>query len=824
MFASHFIGKNAIYLTRRTRVIIASVLAVILTAGTFVFAVTAPSTVGADFLSLPTLDPSGKTLPTTNYPIPTNGSAIFMSVNGNDSNDGKTVNTPVKTLNSAISKTPSGGTIVVRGGQYRDWYNSNNATRHINKNITIQAYPGEHPWFSGADIVKDGWTSYGNIWVRDWSTPQFCGGTYNTAVNGVAPFSPKLYVNSTTQYDTVCVWADNVRDPNYPVAGDPQMAFSNDVQLEQRGTLADVTPGSKRFFYDWDAKKIYVSENPSTNTVELSTRPGVFVLGGAYNFAVKGIGFKRYASAFRGNSQATVIFVGLGGASNPAGQAQFENTVFTENSGAVLSFSGPKNDTYVKNSVFAYNHGSGISGNGYSNDVKGARNNLTIEGNIFNENNVGYFDTMCGKSCGVAAVKLNHMVGFKFNKNLVQNTRGKAAGLWCDMDCSDGIFTNNIVRSNGGFGIFYEISNDGIIANNLLYNNDRAQIAVASANTKVYNNTIVNKSGPHVQAVWIWDDRRLAPDNGETWPYWNPRVDLGPNTNGTEFANNLIVAQQPTGARLMNFAVDAAANESTTANTSSNEYFSILDHNAYYHLTNQNLYMWQYTDAIKSPAQLRNVSGQNWEQNTLSIVGTGDPFVNRAGEDFRIKTSSAAFTNKGRALPNDVADAIGIPRGSVVNRGALFYDGTQSPTTTTTAAPTTTTTTTTAPPTTTTTTTTTTRPTTTTTTTTTPTTTTTTTTRPTTTTTIAPTPVPTPPAPVEPTDSKEVLAMAKMLKDYDLAKVKQLSWNDPNLRARLYFKNTGFLHVAVDVTAIVADDGNYEITSVYWRVSLFPIS
>jgi len=764
------------------------------------------------------LDASGKTIPNTNFAYPTNGTSIFMSSNGNDMNDGKSVNTPVKTLNSAISKAPSNGTIVVRGGLYRDWYNSNNTTKHINKNLTIQAYPNEKPWFTGSDIVSDGWSQQGNVWIRDWSTPQFCAGKYNTAVNGVAPFSSQLYVNSTTQYDTDCVWADNVRDPNYPVAGDPQMAFANDVQLAQKGTLAEITPGSKSFYYDWNAKKIYVSENPNTNTVELSNKPGVFVLGGPYDFAVKGIGFKRYASAFRGNSQASVIYVGLGGASSPSGQAQFDGVVFTENAGSTLSFSGPKNNTYVKNSVFAYNHGGGINGNGFSSDAPGAKNGLVIENSVFSENNQGMFDTMCTRSCGVAAVKLNHMAGFTMKGNLVEKTRGRAFGLWCDMDCSDGIFVNNIVRNNNGTGIFYEISNNGIIANNLVYHNDFAGIAVASANTKVYNNTVINKSGPNVQAFWIWDDKRLAPGPETPWPYVNPRVDLSPNTTGTEFANNLVVAQQPTGARLMNFAVDKNANAEGTANTMSNEFFKVLDSNAYYHLPNQNLYMWQYTDAIKSTTQLRQVSGKSWEQNTLSIETAGDPFVNRAGQDFRLRTDSQAYTEKGRALPQTVKAAIGLNSDAVSNRGVIF-PGSSMPIPTPTVPPTTPT----VPPTTPTV-----PPTTPTVPPTTPTVPPTTPTVPPTTPTVPPTkptvPPTTPTVPVPAPTAKQDKAIRHIIQTYDLQALGNKKWLDPNLSARLYFKSSGLIYLVADVTINIKEDGSYTFTTVNWKLGFTPFT
>ncbi len=95
-----------------------------------------------------------------------------------------------------------------------------------------------------------------------------------------------------------------------------------------------------------------------------------------------------------------------------------------------------------------------------------------------------------------------------------------------------------------------------------------------------------------------------------------------------------------------------------------------------------------------------------------------------------------------------------------------------------------------------------------------------TTTRPTTTTTLPPTQ---PPIEVNPTETKEILAMAKMLKDHDLEKVRLLSWEDPVLKARVYFKKTSFLYVAADISANIDNSGKYQITSVSWKLSFFPI-
>jgi parallel beta-helix repeat protein len=650
------------------------------------------------------LDPTGKTIPTSNYAIPSG--AIFMSTSGDDANNGNSITTPVKTINRAITlaRATTAKTVVVRGGEYRDGYKANipSGVGTISDNITIQAYPNESPWFTGADIVNNGWTSSGNIWVRDWSTPQFCRGTYYDLMpNGFSQIK-----QTSNQYDgsNNCTWWDSSRDPAYPVVADPQMAFIGSTQLAQKGSLAEVTAGSKSFYYDWNARKIYISENPTTNSVELATRPGFAVFGGAYNFAVKGIGFKRFASAHRGNVEASVVFSGLGGSSNPAGQAQFEKVVLTENAGATLAFSGPKNNTWVKNSVLAFNNGGGMAGNGFASTNKGyngapaPKNNILVEGSIFNSNNQGMFDTMCTQSCGVGAIKFNNMATFTVKNNIFENTKSKGGnGFWCDIDCSNGVIVGNIVRNNGGRGIFYEISSKGIIANNLVYDNDGAGISVFSASTKVYNNTVINKVGPTVEAFWISDDSRPAPDKGETWQYTaeqnqaaidqlcagiapNCRVpSLGPNTNALEFANNLVVAQPGTnGARLLNFG-NTASTYNKPPNTNSYEYFNVMDYNIYYAPTNRNIYLFANTDAIKTPAQLRTVSGQPWEQNTILVSTDGDPFSSRSTEDFRLKTDSQAYIQKGKPLPADVAAVMGQQTGAQLPRGAQLSPTSPTP-------------------------------------------------------------------------------------------------------------------------------------------------
>ncbi len=824
----------------KTRLLVLAMGILVIATGTISYAQgtstsSSQSVVNASVLAL---DPSGKTIPDTNkYTIPSSN-VIHMSPNGDDSKNGTNLANAVKTIARAASLVPSNGTIIVHDGIYRDGYIS---AKFISKSVTIQAAPGAKPWFVGSDVAL-GWQKSGSIWtLENWNTPQFCNGKYYEKVKGfngsalenegVAPFDVRLRdfktksdpANSEKGVDSPCSWADSI-SPTYPMGVDPQMVFigdgtlSGDRELTQVDALSKVQPGTNTFYYDWAARRMHISEDPAKRSVELAVRPGFSVLGGAYNFAIKGVGFKRFASTYGGVGAGNpgVIYAGLGGSTTPnAGQVQIEDAVFTENAGSNITFSGAKLNSYVKNSVFAFNHTSGLSGNGFANDRNAFNNNvrdgLTLEGNVFNENNRAMLDLQCARSCGVAGVKLNHMRGFVAKNNIFENTNGKAPGMWCDLDCSEGIIVNNISRYNGGHGIFYEVSNTGIIANNLVYHNatgsgSAAGIAVTAANTKIYNNTVVQNNA---QAIWIFDDSRQAPDRGETWPYWSPsRADLGPNPVGNEFANNLIVAVQASGPRIMNIL---SSGTKGPRNTIAEEFFCpaphvtggecVIDNNIYYKSTSRKIYGFGTFDQISNLTELRTKTNLSWlEKDSIEINQTGaNPFVDIASDDYRLSANSEALINKGRRLPDKVSDAIGITRGTTPHRGALLSQEstpTQPPATVPPATvppvvePPATVPPATVPP-------------------------------------VVQPPATVPPATVPPvvqppTVNNKVIAINHMIKQYDLEKVKETSWNGSTLKARLYFKRSGFLYVVADVTAKIDSVGNYEFAAVDWKVGFSP--
>src|SRR6266849_10657104 len=76
------------------------------------------------------------TMKDTAYPIPASG-VYFVSPAGNDANSGTSLSTPFRTIQKAVQVAPSGSTIVIRAGTYRESITS------LSKKLTFQPYPHE---------------------------------------------------------------------------------------------------------------------------------------------------------------------------------------------------------------------------------------------------------------------------------------------------------------------------------------------------------------------------------------------------------------------------------------------------------------------------------------------------------------------------------------------------------------------------------------------------------------------------------------------------------------------------------------------------------
>lgn len=84
---------------------------------------------------------------------------VYVSPDGSDSNDGS-VSKPLKTIEAAINKISSGGTVWLRGGVYE--MESPLVLKPENSGISIKAFKGETPVLSGAVKVK-GWHKLGKV-------------------------------------------------------------------------------------------------------------------------------------------------------------------------------------------------------------------------------------------------------------------------------------------------------------------------------------------------------------------------------------------------------------------------------------------------------------------------------------------------------------------------------------------------------------------------------------------------------------------------------------------------------------------------------------
>jgi hypothetical protein len=99
--------------------------------------------------------------------VSANATKYFIATDGNDSNSGTELTSPLKSISIAAAKVNAGDTIYVRGGTYAyssTIYLSNSGT--ADNPIRLEGYQGERPLidFSGTPFGKRGFNLKGNYW------------------------------------------------------------------------------------------------------------------------------------------------------------------------------------------------------------------------------------------------------------------------------------------------------------------------------------------------------------------------------------------------------------------------------------------------------------------------------------------------------------------------------------------------------------------------------------------------------------------------------------------------------------------------------------
>ena len=248
----------------------------------------------------------------------------------------------------------------------------------------------------------------------------------------------------------------------------PEDLFIDDQMLWQVTSLGEVGPG--RWYFDYDADKIYFVDDPSGKKVETSVTRHAFT-GSATGVTIRGLTIEKYANpaqhgAIHGNSTGdwvvidNLVQLNHGVGIRTGHRMQVRNNRILRN--GQLGIGGGGDDVVVEDNQIAYNHTAGFS--------------------------VGW------EAGGSKFVKTQRLT---VRKNRVHDNDGP--GLWTDIDNIYTLYEGNVVEDNRHAGIWHEISYDAVVRNNTVRRNGSANttwlwgagIQIAnSSNVEVYGNLV----------------------------------------------------------------------------------------------------------------------------------------------------------------------------------------------------------------------------------------------------------------------------------------------------------------------------------------------
>jgi hypothetical protein len=261
--------------------------------------------------------------------------------------------------------------------------------------------------------------------------------------------------------------------PSVPACDRPQAVFIDDKPLTR--VLTKDALASNEVYIDYAGGRVYLADDPTNHKVEVTVASFAFQ-SKASDVSIGGLTVEKYGS----RAQEGAIHAREGA------RWSIENCVVRLNSGAGVSVG---TGTRVRNCDVHHNGQIGIEGNG---------NDIRIEGNRIWSNNIYGFDP--GWEAGGAKIALSN--GVTFRGNHVHHNSGP--GLWCDGDCRNVVYEDNLVEYNKQIGIFHEISFNAVIRRNVVRYNGTGNgnwfwaadiVIAASQDVEVTGNTVTVASG-----------------------------------------------------------------------------------------------------------------------------------------------------------------------------------------------------------------------------------------------------------------------------------------------------------------------------------------
>lgn len=265
----------------------------------------------------------------------------------------------------------------------------------------------------------------------------------------------------------------------------PEDLYFDDKPLKHVDNLNKVGPG--RWYFDYDADTIYLSDDPVGHTLEIGVTRNAFSPS-ATHVKIVGLVVEKYAIPPQ---------MGAIGDQFPKSDWHIEFNEVRLNHGTGVNIAD--RSTLIDNYIH-HNGQKGAGASGYDG---------LIDGNEIAYNN--YTHHSYGDSGGT---KFAHTNQLTVSNNCVHHNDGP--GLWTDIKNINTVYRGNIVFRNAQEGIFHEISYDALIENNLVGLNApsgrdwlySSQILISTSKNVDVRNNIVEVNPDHGNAISIiWQDR-----------------------------------------------------------------------------------------------------------------------------------------------------------------------------------------------------------------------------------------------------------------------------------------------------------------------------
>jgi len=336
---------------------------------------------------------------------------------------------PGQSIQDKVNSMPGGTTFILKAGTHRM------QTVYPKSGDKFTGESGAR--MSGAKVVT-GWYKSGGLWVAANQTQraQVTNGTCMTGYS-MCNYSEDLFINSSMLH---------------------RVSSSSQV-------------GSGKWYFDRSASKVYIADDPTNKTVEMSITKQAFA-GSASSVNISNLTIEKYASP-----------------------AQF-GAIAGDNAYAWT----------ISNNEIRYNHGVGVKAGDhwqlYSNNIHhngqmgitGYRvYNVVMQGNELAYNNADGFSPFW--EAGATKFVSSHYLIYR--SNYVHNNKGK--GLWTDIDNIYCTYDGNTITDNDHQGISHEVGYDCVIKNNTVLRNGFQNAGgyagagigiVSSPNVEIYNNTV----------------------------------------------------------------------------------------------------------------------------------------------------------------------------------------------------------------------------------------------------------------------------------------------------------------------------------------------